>query len=471
MEFLNAVWEAIVRWVYGFFGIQIIMDALAKNEPIPVQGYLQAIFGGIVALLGILSVHRFLYFILGVFGRSPKYPEAPKDKRYAFIIAAWNEEKVIGNLIKDIRAMDYPQDLIEIFVVADNCTDKTGEIAASLGAHVYYHDCKSEHSKGYGLRSLVSQMSKDIDIAKDFYAYSILDADNVPAPDYLSKINNYLQATNVDECVGYRNSKNLSENWISAMCGVQNYGHCVNGLRPRAILDVSQEMYGPSTTLRSYILADGGWKWVSLTEDLEMAIDLTARGYKTGYTEEAVFYEEQPNKLKLLWRQRTRWSRGVLIAFKNYGGRLLKSFFKKPSWSKYDIFWQTFPISFVFFWMGFLYQIISIILFLFIGNSGYFDWWTFGNYVITLFAGSYVSGFLMNLVVIIREWKHFLLPFWKTLLYIFLFPLYNVVDPIFSALSAFINPEWKHIDHHFVKNAKDLAAEEAAKNNADEKCD
>ena len=457
------IWNAIVKWFYGFCGIDIIMDAISKNEPVPAQGYVQLVFSGLLAVLGILSCYRVFYFILGVFGRSRRYPEAPKDKRYAFIITAWNEETVIGNLIHDIRAMDYPQELIEIFIVADNCTDKTREVAEKLGAHVYYHNDPSQRSKGYGLKSLVEQMAKDIDIEHDFYAYTTLDADNVPAPDYLTKLNNYLQASNVDECVCYRNSKNLSENWISAMCGVQAFGHTVNGLRARSILNISQEVYGPSTTLRSYVLAKSGWKWTSLTEDIETVMDLTARGYKTGYTGEAVFYEEQPNTLKLLWRQRVRWARGGLIAFHMYGWKLLKSFFKKPSWGKYDIFWQTFPMSFVYFWLGFLYQVTSIILFLTIGNSGYFNWWTFGNYVITLFAGAYVSGFFINLVVIIREWKHFLLPLWKTILYIFLFPIYNVIDPIFAAMSAFIHPKWKHIDHHFVKSGKDLAAEEAEK--------
>ena len=462
-NFTNTFWNATLQWIYGFFGIDIIMDALGKGEPVPVQGYLQAVFSGILALLGIFTAYRFFYFVLGVFGHARHYPEAPKDKRYAFIITAWNEELVIGNLIDDIRAMDYPQELIEIFVVADNCTDKTGQIAEEKGAHVYYHNNPKERSKGFGLHYLVQEMSKDIDILNDFYAYTTLDADNVPAPDYLTKINNCLQASGADECVAYRNSKNLSENWISAMCGVQAFGHSVNGLRARSMLNISQEMYGPSTTLRNYVLAEGGWKWTSLTEDMETLMDLTARGYKTGYCEEAVFYEEQPTTMRLVWNQRVRWARGGLLAFKMYGWKLFKSFCKKPTWSKYDMFWQTFPLSFVFFWIGFLYQLCSIVLFLAVGDSGYFNWWSFANYAITLFAGAYLSGFAINLVVIIREWKHFLLPFWKTVLFIFLFPFYNVMDPVFSALSIFINPRWKHIDHHFVKKGSELAAEEAAK--------
>ena len=96
------IWQAILKWIYGFFGIDIIMDSLNKGQAVPVQGYLQAVFSGFLALLGIFTAYRAAYFILGVFGRCRRYPEAPKDKRYAFIITAWNEEKVIANLIECI---------------------------------------------------------------------------------------------------------------------------------------------------------------------------------------------------------------------------------------------------------------------------------------------------------------------------------------------------------------------------------
>lgn len=459
----NSFFDAIVKFIFGFLGIDIIMDSVNKGAPIPAQGYVQLVFSSLTLILGLLSIHKFVYLLIAIFAKPKTYPEAPKDKRYAFIITAWNEEKVIANLIKCIREQDYPQELIEIFVVADNCTDNTGKIAEENGAHVYYHFDPNQRSKGYGLHYLVGEMSKTIDIENDFYAYTTLDADNVPAPDYISKLNNYLQYSNVDECICYRNSKNLSENWIAAMCGIQAYSHSLTGLRAREALNIQQEIYGPSTTFRSHVLAKFGWKWTDLCEDMEMLIDLTAAGYKCGYTEEAVFYEEQPNTLKLLWRQRIRWAKGGLIAFLQEGPGLLKSMFKKPSWSKYDIFMQTFPYSLSVFWLGFLYQLTSIILFLCAGPSGYYNWASFGSYVGSLFLGAYISGFVIDLIVIIREREHFLLPLGKTLAYIFLFPLYNIVDPLFSALTPFIKGSWGHIDHHFVESGTTLREQEKSK--------
>ncbi|MCF0112726.1 MAG: glycosyltransferase family 2 protein [Bacilli bacterium] len=457
-------WIIVRDWIYSYLGINIIMDAVAENRPIPIQGYIQTIFSSLTLILGLLVCYRVLYFALGMFGSSRKYPVTEKKNRYAFIIPAWNEEEVIGNLIDSIRALDYPQDLIEIFVNCDNCTDKTGAIAEEKGAHVYYHDNPNERTKGYGLKFLFAEMAKTYDIANDFYAYTVFDADNVPAPDFLAKINDCLVASGADECIGYRNCKNVDENWVSAICAVQSYSRNVNSLRARSILNTNQEIYGCSTTLRAHVLANG-WPWVTLTEDLEMMSDLTAQNYKTAFCEEAVFYEEQPTTLKLLWRQRLRWGKGGLIAFAKCHWALFASFCKKPTWSKYDIYWHYFPFAFVAFWWTLLYQIISIVLFLIVGDAGY-NWWSFASYLLTTFGGLYVSWFFMDLVVIIREWKHILLPWQRLPLYIFLFPLYSLVDPIIAACSAFVPTKWGKIDHHVVKEAKALKEAEDLKSQA-----
>ena len=92
---------------------------------------------------------------------------------------------------------------------------------------------------------------------------------------------------------------------------------------------------------------------------------------------------------------------------------------------------------------------------------------SFGYYVITMFAGAYLGGFFANLLTIIREWKHILLPPWKVFSYLLLFPIYNLIDPIFAAIAVFIRPKWAHIDHHYVVRGADLAAEEAAKDHGE----
>lgn len=164
----KTIWDAIFDWIYGFFGIDIIMNAVSQGKPIPVQGYLQAVFSGILAFFAILTAYRLIYMLLGLFGKARHYEEAPKDKRYGFVVPTWNEEKVIASLIRDIRSLDYPQELIDIFVVAHNCADKTAEAAKQAGAKVYELSNPNERTKGFALKHLFEELMKEYDIEKDF---------------------------------------------------------------------------------------------------------------------------------------------------------------------------------------------------------------------------------------------------------------------------------------------------------------
>ena len=455
--------EYIKNWFLNLIGLDLMMAAINENRPIPVQAYINLIYSSITFLIGIFVAYRFIYMMLGLFGKSRKYPDSEPDKKYCFLIPARNEELVIENIIDTIRSMDYPQELVDILVVADNCDeeDKTAELARKKGVYVVERHDPERRSKGYGLQYALEEFRKEHDLVEDYYAYIVLDADNIVAKNYLSKVNSWLKATNVDAGITYRNAKNLSENWIAAMCGMNVYTNVISNQRPRSILNTNQQIYGTGLVLRSHIMKDG-WNWTGLTEDLDIEADLTAMNYQIGYCEEAVFYEEEPTKVYMFIRQQMRWTKGGLLTFFKYGGPLLKSFFKKPTWAKYDIFWQIFPYAFLTFYFTLTYQIISLILFLIVGDNGY-NWWSFANWLLTLFGTIYISSFVIDLVTVIREWKRFHLNVAKTIIYIFLFPIYQIINLPISAIAGFMNVKWKHIDHHTVVNPDDLKAEEDAK--------
>ena len=454
-------WDYIVKWLQSLVGADLMIEAINNNRPIPAQAWLNLFFSTVTLLIGIMIAYRFFYFILGVFGKSRTYKDAPKDKKYCFLVPARNEELVIANLIDSIRAMDYPQELVDILIVADNCDedDKTAQIAREKGAIVYERHDMAHRTLGFALQYAMREFAKDHNVVDDYYAYIRLDADNIVSKNYLTKLNSCMQNAGFDEAITYRNAKNLSENWIAAMCGMNVYVNVLINARPRSILKTNQQVYGPGACFRSYLLKDG-WNWTGLTEDLDIESDLTARGYKLGYCEEAIFYEEEPTTVKLFVRQQMRWTKGNLISFRKYWWPLTKSFFKKPTWSKYDIFWQFFPYSFLSFYFAFFYQIISLILFLIVGENGY-NWFSFGSWILTLLGGIYVSNLFYDLVTVIREWKRFHLSLPKTILYIVLFPIYQLINLPVSAVAGFMKVTWKHIDHHTVVNPEDLEKEEA----------
>ena len=81
--------------------------------------------------------YQVFYLILGTVKKTKKYAPAPKTKRYAVCIAARNEESVISQLLESIKRQNYPHKLIDIYIVADNCTDNTADIAREYGANVF----------------------------------------------------------------------------------------------------------------------------------------------------------------------------------------------------------------------------------------------------------------------------------------------------------------------------------------------
>lgn len=89
-----------------------------------------------------------------------------------------NENAVIGDLIHSIRVQNYPQELIDIFVVADNCTDNTAAVAQEAGAIVFPRFNKEHIGKGYALDygfSCIRQHYSE----NEYEAYFVFDADNV----------------------------------------------------------------------------------------------------------------------------------------------------------------------------------------------------------------------------------------------------------------------------------------------------
>ena len=79
------MWKWIQDWFYNLIGINLIMEAIENNQPIPAQAYLQLVFSLVVLLFAILSAYRGVYLVIGLFFPGRKFDPQPMDKRYAFV--------------------------------------------------------------------------------------------------------------------------------------------------------------------------------------------------------------------------------------------------------------------------------------------------------------------------------------------------------------------------------------------------
>ena len=263
--------------------------------------------------------------------RRPHTASEVVNHRFAVMISARNEETVIGSLIESIRHQDYPSELVTIFVVADNCTDRTAEISRSAGA-VVYERFDSEHvGKGYALDFLLDRISNDF--AQDvFDAFFVFDADNVLSPNYITEMNlTYCDGYKI--LTSYRNSKNFGDNWISAGYALWFLREAKYLNNSRMILGTSCAISGTGFMIDHSLLEDEnghkGWGYFLLTEDIEFTASSIINGELIGYCDSAVFYDEQPVKFRQSWDQRMRWAKGYLQVYINYGRDMFLGIFGK----------------------------------------------------------------------------------------------------------------------------------------------
>ncbi|MBO5369082.1 MAG: glycosyltransferase [Clostridia bacterium] len=278
------------------------------------------ILSGAGVVIGFLFFYKLwnIYKKLGFFA-TRQYPPAKKQHKYAIMIAARNEETVIGNLIDSINAQDYPSELIQVFVVADNCTDNTAEVARKYGAVCYERFDNEHRTKGYALEFLVDNISRDYGI-ESFDAYFIFDADNLLKKDYITRMN---EAFDSGEKIvtSYRNTKNFGDNWIAAGYGIHWLRSIRQGHRPRSVLGLATNIQGTGFMFANELIRNG-WHYVSFTEDRAFSADAVVAGYRISYCDKAEFYDEQPISIRIAFRQRIRWAKGHLQAFVESGPKL-----------------------------------------------------------------------------------------------------------------------------------------------------
>ena len=132
---------------------------------------------------------------------------ARKLCRYAVLIAARNESAVIAQLLESIRQQDYPQDLLDIYVVADNCTDGTASIAREHGARCLSGRTRCRWARATPWAFLLEHIREEYPQER-YDGYFVFDADNLLDPHYVTEMNKVFSNGN-RAVTGYRNTKNL----------------------------------------------------------------------------------------------------------------------------------------------------------------------------------------------------------------------------------------------------------------------
>lgn len=416
------------------------------------------VFAGIWGIFFLMLLHYAVFMIVGIFKRKT-YPETDEKKKYGIIISARNEERVIGRLLDSIAASDYPQDKLQVFVVAHNCDDDTARIAREKGATVYEYNNPNECTLGYAYRYLIGRINEEWGW-QNYDGFLVLNADNRLPPEYISKMNNAFVATGGKQVItSYRNSVNFGANYMSCLYGIFFISACRYEMRGRTVCGCSTRISGTGYLYNSEIIKDG-WEYVTLTEDWEFTADQIAEGKKIVYCDDAEFFDEQPTTVKIMFRQRLRWARGHLIVFFTRFTKLVRALFSRKKkkegeettesnkFSVYDIAVSILPLGLigVVLW---IVQLVLIALCPLFGHDPARVWAIYGILSAAGFVFSYICTTLVGLLLLLLERRR--IPKVKTSVMIsavLLWPFFLLLNVLLNILAFFNkNMKWKPIPH------------------------
>ena len=174
--------------------------------------YLYILQQALVWIITIFWIYQMAISICSLIKLKDKPFIINKNHKFMAIIPAHNEEAVVADLIESLKKQDYPKELYDIYVIADNCTDKTAEVAKQAGAIVYQRFDETKKTKGFALNWFLKQK---IEEDANYDAFCIFDADNIVDVNFLKNMNKKL-CQGEDVVQGYRDIKNPTDNWITA---------------------------------------------------------------------------------------------------------------------------------------------------------------------------------------------------------------------------------------------------------------
>ncbi len=416
------------------------------------------IFNGIIFLFFTLAYFYQIVYVLSVLRHGEvQLPKAKVNHSYAFVIAAHNEEPVIGNLVRSILTQKY-DGTIDCFVVADACTDRTLEEAAKAGAIAWERNDLVRKGKSWVLDYAFDRILNEY--GDKYEAFFVMDADNIIAPNYVEIMNQAFDAGYL-VCTSYRNSKNFDSSWISS-------AYATWFLREAKFLNNARMMHGTSCAISgsgwmvsaAIIRGMHGWNFHTLTEDIQFSTFCCAHGIQIGYAP-AEFFDEQPLDFKSSLVQRMRWTKGFYQVFFSYNRNLLGGIFKERRFASYDMLMTVAPGMILTLLSAFVngaYLIVGSLSHGFIATEAELMMCV-GSLLMT-FVSMYAVFFLLGLLTTISERKHIhAKKKWRIFTNLFTFPIFMMTYIPLTVVALFKKVEWVPTKHDIAVNFDEVVGE------------
>ncbi len=345
----------------------------------------------VLFIIGVPLLVQILY-VLFAWVKKKKFPKSDKLARIAFIIPAYNEESVIYDTVKDaLDNQDYPKELFDVYVVADNCTDNTAKLAEQAGAKVMIHNDPdpAHHMALYPLKYGIDKL-----LEMDKYDLIVhLDADNHMNKEF-SRLMNDAYQSGVDFARPYEGALNATQNFYTKACTLFYTFDSRYGSRVRERLNIAAHINGSGATMSTKMLkACGGYDSKTISDDAEFNFNRMLEGYKGHYVEDAIVYEDMPSSFKDTLNRNKRIYNGGVKLLKTKLLTMLGKFFTTGRISYIEMF-----MSYIFIFLTFILctwiPLYYIFDFTFVSLAAY------GHIEISLMDVSYYQSVLWNTIYI-----------------------------------------------------------------------
>lgn len=249
--------------------------------------------------------------------RSQHVAPHPGRESLLFLVPAHDEELLIERCMRSLQGMEYPSDRVTITVIADNCNDRTAEVAAASGAQVLVRHDPEKGGKSHALQWALSQVP-----LAQYAAVVIIDADTIVEPDFASRISEHGPLAQ-KALQTYDGMSNEFDNWLTRLAGLLTRNRYGLQLPLKCSGGVNVPLTGDGTILGTGLLKRVPWHIETITEGWELYTRYTLLGLHTEYVPLARLYAQEAKSLSQSGSQRLRWSSGRLAVFRIYLWRIL----------------------------------------------------------------------------------------------------------------------------------------------------
>jgi hypothetical protein len=224
---------------------------------------------------------------------------------FAIIIPAHNEEQGIVEVIRSCTALDYPAEKYQVFVVADNCSDRTAEVARACGATCLERTDARNAGKGHALQWAFEQI-----LPRGLDAVVVLDADCTVESHALRVFDRCLQEGSRTLQAHYVLS-NPDASPISYVARVGNVLEYEYFYAPKSDLGLAVMLVGTGMVFHRSVLLEFPWRAHSVVEDAEYTLTLARHGLRVRFVANVHVVQAAAERVEQLAVQRARWASGT----------------------------------------------------------------------------------------------------------------------------------------------------------------